>query len=300
VRKRPRHADASEECNFLHRLPRPNEIANQGTDVFGREKFGGYRDDMGGVGSMLHVNRTLYVGRINEETSLSFRRAAANPNDGQDDSGETPMAKIVRRHFSEWGELDHGSLPTRPELTAVRVKIGRGVAFVTYKYEANAQFAKEAMMHQSLDHDEVLNVRWSTEDPRSDGQARDEAERREQGERHIADAEHLRQELERDYEALKGDPSIDWEDYRRAKRQRLALGEDEARRLDEENQRGWEELQAAKRSETKAAPKAAPRPESRPVLSDEAIKSLAMLRQTKPAPPSALGGLQTYASSDEE
>ena len=37
-----------------------------------------------------------------------------------------------------------------------------------------------------------------------------------------------------------------------------------------------------------------------PQLSDEAIKSLAMLRQTKPAPPSALGGLQTYASSDEE
>ena len=67
---------------------------------------------MGGVGSMLHVNRTLYVGRINEETSLSFRRAAANPNDGQDDSGETPMAKIVRRHFSESVSYTHLTLPT--------------------------------------------------------------------------------------------------------------------------------------------------------------------------------------------
>ena len=37
---------------------------------------------------------------------------------------------------------------------------GRGIAFVTFKYEANAQFAKEAMMNQSLDNNEVLNVRW--------------------------------------------------------------------------------------------------------------------------------------------
>jgi hypothetical protein len=36
---------------------------------------------------------------------------------------------------------------------------------VTYKYEYNAQFAKEAMACQSLDNDEILNVRWATEDP---------------------------------------------------------------------------------------------------------------------------------------
>jgi hypothetical protein len=29
----------------------------------------------------------------------------------------------------------------------------------------NAQFAKEAMQHQSMDMDEILNVRWATEDP---------------------------------------------------------------------------------------------------------------------------------------
>lgn len=99
----------SEECNYLHRLPRPYEVADQGTDVFGREKHGQYRDDMGGVGSMLRVNKTLYVGRINEETSLSFRRASANPKDNQDDTGKTPMSRIVRRHFSEWGEIEHGA-----------------------------------------------------------------------------------------------------------------------------------------------------------------------------------------------
>lgn len=49
----------------------------------------------------------------------------------------------------------------------------RGVAFVTYTNEANAQFAKEAMAHQSLDHSEILNVRWATQDPNPVAQARD-------------------------------------------------------------------------------------------------------------------------------
>jgi hypothetical protein len=39
------------------------------------------------------------------------------------------------------------------------------VAFVTYKSEFHAQFAKESMACQSLDNDEILNVRWATEDP---------------------------------------------------------------------------------------------------------------------------------------
>jgi hypothetical protein len=39
------------------------------------------------------------------------------------------------------------------------------VAFVTYVSEFHAQFAKEAMACQSLDNDEILNVRWATEDP---------------------------------------------------------------------------------------------------------------------------------------
>jgi hypothetical protein len=36
---------------------------------------------------------------------------------------------------------------------------------VTYTLELSAQFAKEAMACQSLDSDEILNVRWATEDP---------------------------------------------------------------------------------------------------------------------------------------
>jgi hypothetical protein len=41
----------------------------------------------------------------------------------------------------------------------------RSVAFVTYTLEVSAQFAKESMACQSLDGDEILNVRWATEDP---------------------------------------------------------------------------------------------------------------------------------------
>jgi hypothetical protein len=41
----------------------------------------------------------------------------------------------------------------------------RSVAFVTYVHEVHAQFAKEAMACQSMDNDEILNVRWATEDP---------------------------------------------------------------------------------------------------------------------------------------
>ena len=49
----------------------------------------------------------------------------------------------------------------------------RGVGFITYTNESNAQFAKEAMAHQSLDHEEVLNVRWATADPNPMAQARE-------------------------------------------------------------------------------------------------------------------------------
>jgi hypothetical protein len=47
----------------------------------------------------------------------------------------------------------------------VRILQYRSVAFVTYHNELCAQFAKEAMACQSLDNDEILNVRWATQDP---------------------------------------------------------------------------------------------------------------------------------------
>jgi hypothetical protein len=123
-------------------------------DCFARDKFSDYRDDMGGVGSFNRQNRTLYVGRIKE-------------------TGPGPETEeVVTRHFKEWGEIERS---TSSELLIktghmnfsllVRVLQYRSVAFVTYVSEFSAQFAKEAMACQSLDNDEILNVRWATEDP---------------------------------------------------------------------------------------------------------------------------------------
>lgn len=134
-------------CHFLHRLPTDDDFFPQTVDCFGRDKFADYRDDMGGTGSFLRSNRTLYVGRINESSGSK--------------TSET-VEQVVSRHFQEWGKIER-----------IRVLNDRGVAFVTYSNEANAQFAKEAMAHQSLDNDEVLNVRWASEDPNPQAQMRE-------------------------------------------------------------------------------------------------------------------------------
>ncbi|KAL5090999.1 Pre-mRNA-splicing factor [Trichoderma cf. simile WF8] len=133
----PRGAD----CMYLHRLPGPYDLSAPNVDSFGRDKFSDYRDDMGGVGSFMRQNRTIYIGRIHVTDDIE---------------------EIVARHFAEWGPIER-----------IRVLNSRGVAFVTYLNEANAEFAKEAMAHQSLDHDEVLNVRWATADPNPMARARE-------------------------------------------------------------------------------------------------------------------------------
>lgn len=121
------------ECQYLHRLPTVFDVFNPNIDCFGRDKHSDYRDDMGGVGSFMRQNRTLYVGRIHVTDDIE---------------------EVVARHFQEWGEIER-----------IRVLTSRGVAFVTYTNEANSQFAKEAMAHQALDNNEILNLRWATVDP---------------------------------------------------------------------------------------------------------------------------------------
>ncbi|KAG5635963.1 hypothetical protein H0H81_009532 [Sphagnurus paluster] len=133
------------ECEYLHMLPDPSTaLPDSSKDCFARDKFADYRDDMGGVGSFNRQNRTLYVGRI-KETGTGLE-----------------TEEVVMRHFKEWGEIERDDSATT---WAVKVLQYRSVAFVTYKSELHAQFAKEAMACQSLDNDEILNVRWATEDP---------------------------------------------------------------------------------------------------------------------------------------
>ncbi len=147
-----------QECEYLHRLPGIHDMFNPNVDVFGRDKHSDYRDDMGGVGSFMRQNRTIYVGRIHVSDDIE---------------------EIVARHFAEWGQVErskdslHLMERIRVNMYTVRVLNTRGVAFITYSNESNAQFAKEAMAHQSLDHNEILNVRWATADPNPMAQARE-------------------------------------------------------------------------------------------------------------------------------
>jgi hypothetical protein len=106
------------DCEYLHRLPTATDLFPSNVDCFGRDKHADYRDDMGGVGTFQRQNRTLYIGRI-------------HPTDD--------IEEVVSRHMQEWGEIER-----------TRVLTARGVAFVTYMNEANSQFAKEAMAHQSM------------------------------------------------------------------------------------------------------------------------------------------------------
>ena len=152
-----------QDCEYLHRLPGIHDMFNPSVDCFGRDKFSDYRDDMGGVGTFNRQNRTVYVGRIHVTDDIE---------------------EIVARHFAEWGQVER-----------IRVLNTRGVAFITYSTECQAQFAREAMAHQSLDHDEVLNVRWATEDPNPMAQKREARRIEEQA------AEAIRRALPAEYVA---------------------------------------------------------------------------------------------------
>jgi len=50
------------DCEYLHRLPSTYDVYSGNLDCFGRDKHSDYRDDMGGVGSFMRQNRTLYIG----------------------------------------------------------------------------------------------------------------------------------------------------------------------------------------------------------------------------------------------
>ncbi|KAI0649030.1 hypothetical protein C8Q79DRAFT_903689 [Trametes meyenii] len=263
------------ECEYLHMLPDASTaLPDTSKDCFARDKFSDYRDDMGGVGSFQRQNRTLYIGRIKETGT----------------GAETE--EVVRRHFKEWGEIEK-----------IRVLQYRSVAFVTYVSELNAQFAKESMACQSLDNDEILNVRWATEDPNPTSKVAEKRRLEEMGREaiqakmdpRIVDAVRSMRALE-DGTVLEDDTD---EDGRESKRQRLA--EDTIDSLDEPYE--------------PSPPPESQQPQSSGILSSDALEglkyfaeirkknglgSLAPPSKVAAVPPPTLGlGLGDYASDDE-
>ncbi|OSD06657.1 hypothetical protein PYCCODRAFT_1431675 [Trametes coccinea BRFM310] len=263
------------ECEYLHMLPDPETaLPDTSKDCFARDKFADYRDDMGGVGSFQRQNRTLYVGRIKE-------------------TGTGPETEeVVRRHFKEWGEIEK-----------IRVLQYRSVAFVTYKSELNAQFAKEAMACQSLDNDEILNVRWATEDPNPTSKVAEKRRLEEMGREaiqakmdpRIVEAMSAIRALEEGVEL----DQDDMEDGRESKRPRLI---------------GDASQSPEPAEQSSPPPQEQPQPSSG-ILSSDALESLKYFAEVRkktglgsaapppkpvaaPPPPQGLG-LGDYASDDE-
>ncbi|CEP14780.1 hypothetical protein [Parasitella parasitica] len=139
------------KCTMWHRVPTTDDILETTIDCFGRDKFTEFRQDMGGVGGFIRENRTLYIGRITVTDDIE---------------------DVVRRQFGQFGPLER-----------VRILRGRGVGFVTYKTRANAEFAREAMMNQSLENNEIVNVRWATADPNAIANRLDAEDDRKEAER---------------------------------------------------------------------------------------------------------------------
>lgn len=122
------------ECSYLHRLPNQSDYYPPTQDCFGRDKTYSHKDDMNGVGVLNKVNNTLYIGGLHVSTDHT--------------------EAVLSKHFGEFGKI-----------VKIKVLANRNCAFVTYKNEFEAQFAKEAMQNQSLDDKEVLMIRWASEDP---------------------------------------------------------------------------------------------------------------------------------------
>eukprot|EP00961_Rhodomonas_salina_P107873 1452565-Rhodomonas_salina.1 len=51
------------------------------------------------------------------------------------------------------------------QVEQLRLIPSKAIAFVTFKLRACAEFASEAMHCQTLDADELLNIRWAFDDP---------------------------------------------------------------------------------------------------------------------------------------
>lgn len=226
------------KCSFYHRLPNEKDYFPPTQDCFGRDKTSEYKDDMNGVGSFNKVNRTLYVGGLHMSDK---------------------MENTLTKHFQEFGSIDK-----------IRVLYNKACAFVTYRTEWEAQFAKEAMQNQSLDGKEVLNIRWANEDPNPEAQRQ---EKRRLEEASINTVKHLLELVSKNDK----------------KRKKVVVEEPEE--FEEETQ-----------SEVKALP---PPEASTGIFNSSSLNALKQMQSDKrklaiAQPEKSLNTMLGYSSSDEE
>ena len=112
-----------------------------GFDIFGREKRGENEGFRKGAGTLERDNRTLYCNY--EGAGGSFDKAR--------------ITQLIENNFGPWGPIKR-----------IYIVMAKMLAFVEYEWRCTAEFAKEAMHKQGLigsNLSEVLDIRWSNEDP---------------------------------------------------------------------------------------------------------------------------------------
>ncbi|SMN22806.1 similar to Saccharomyces cerevisiae YDL209C CWC2 Member of the NineTeen Complex (NTC) that contains Prp19p and stabilizes U6 snRNA in catalytic forms of the spliceosome containing U2 [Maudiozyma saulgeensis] len=144
------------KCSYMHHVPDENDAIlwsqNDMIDCFGREKHAEFREDMGGIGSFRRQNATLYIGGITN----ALNGKPLKP---------TQIESRIRFMFTRLGSIDR-----------IRYITEKNCAFVKYRRQINAEFAREAMMNQSLlipndkEWDQRLEgagllVKWASDDP---------------------------------------------------------------------------------------------------------------------------------------
>jgi hypothetical protein len=139
-------------CRYYHRVPTKenwDKIENL-RDVFGRSRFAQHRNDMGGVGTFTKECRSLFVSDLKMVDT-------ANP--------VKEMVRILYENFSPWGEIE--------DINYIPAK---ATCFIRFSHRCSAEFAKEAMMGQSLVGEEILTVKWAYDDPNPMNKKRTERE----------------------------------------------------------------------------------------------------------------------------
>ncbi|CCH60782.1 hypothetical protein TBLA_0D02810 [Henningerozyma blattae CBS 6284] len=156
------------KCQYKHHIPEDSDsiallMKSDILDCFGREKFADYRDDMSGIGSFRKKNRTLYIGGI----TGAINNKELKPSQ---------IESRLRYMFSRLGLLDR-----------LRYLENKNCAFIKFKNQCNAEFAKEVMSNQTLlipsdkEWDERnegtgLLVKWANDDPDTAAQKREREE----------------------------------------------------------------------------------------------------------------------------
>ena len=187
---------------------------------------------------------------------------------------------------------------------AVRVLQYRSVAFVTYVSEFNAQFAKESMACQSLDNDEILNVRWATEDPNPTSKVAEKRRLEDLGREaiqakmdpRIVDAMRSMRALE-DGEEYNPDDYADEQDNRGAKRPRLI---EEAADEDEDSPPSEPEPHSQQRSGILSADAMEGLKYFAEIRRKNGVRPAAAPARAAPVPPSGGLGLGDYASDEDD